>query len=195
MKKAFESFMKDALIELMNNKVELHFVRKRYLPEGHSGEFNYETPHLKVATWKKEEVWFGVFIHEYCHFLQWKLQTKAWVAAEDSWFLTWLEDNTMKIKLEQDCYASQVMEQECDSMVLDIIKKYKLPIDIDIYTQQANAYHIGYQAMKHQKAWFKKGSPYVATEVWQAMPTKLVSKATLKNPPAKLLDLIYKHNF
>jgi hypothetical protein len=102
-------------------------------------EFNYkENPVLKVATGNKSnEEWFGILIHEYCHFLQWRENSKIWRDFEESNFSI---DDIIKNpkKFKKEILILIHLELDCERRAVSLIKHYNL-FDYKEYIQQANA--------------------------------------------------------
>jgi len=102
-------------------------------------DFNFkDNPVLKVATGNKSnEEWFGILIHEYCHFLQWKENSKIWNDFEESNFSI---DDIIKSpkKYKKEILLLIHLEADCEKRAVSLIKQYNL-FDHKEYIQQANA--------------------------------------------------------
>lgn len=179
------TFFLGAVEELINDRVDLHFSRTKYIDDC-SGYFSENPLSLKVAIWRKE--WFSVFLHEYNHYKQWKKQTDAWVNAIDTDFL-----NTFK---PEDRLKTQLMEQECDIASYLEIKTYNLE-GMENYVREANAYHVSYKNMEEHKSWFKKDRlPYNIDEVTKLCPNdRFFTRKELDNPDPRIYDAISKQCF
>jgi hypothetical protein len=71
------SYISKALAEL----ISAEFSIKMSPNESIGGYFDDETKTFSVRTGKDFDIWFPTFIHEYCHFLQWrenKFRTPLW---------------------------------------------------------------------------------------------------------------------
>jgi hypothetical protein len=121
-------------------------------------EFNFkDIPIIKVAVGNKtNERWFGVLIHEYCHFLQWREQSKLWTDFEDSNFnIEEIINNPKKFKKE--ILTLIRLEADCERRVVQLIRKYGL-FDEKEYAKEANAvlYKYGFLYTDH---FWPKGNP------------------------------------
>lgn len=187
LRKNQSAYFKHAVEELIDQKIDTHFVRKRFIDddgERCAGYFDHYNKELKVAIWSKD--WFNTFIHEFNHFKQWREQTPMWMEAED---LNFLEDYKKRYLL-----ATQLMEQECDKMAWHDIKKWGIEGEKN-YIACANAYHISYVNIANNKKWLKRG-PYRFKDVWKLCPNdRFFSIKELANPDKKLYDLINKRCF
>jgi hypothetical protein len=96
-----------------------------------------QKPVLRVAIGKKtEEEWFGVLIHEYCHFLQWKDNCRVWKAFNkaDFSFSSIIDDPK---KYEKEILILIRLELDCEKRSYNLINKTKI-IDHKNYAMIAN---------------------------------------------------------
>jgi hypothetical protein len=121
-------------------------------------EFNFkDNPVIKVAVGNKStERWFGVLIHEYCHFLQWKEQSKIWKDFEESNFN--IEDIIKSPKkYKKEILLLLRLEADCERRVVNLIKTHQL-FDATEYIQEANAVLYKYGFLYTDHFWPKTGS-------------------------------------
>lgn len=178
-----QAFFLNAVTELMDHKVDLHFSRTKKV-DGCAGYFCHKPLMLKVGVWNQE--WFSVFLHEFCHFKQWKAQTKLWVAAEDMDFIESFDKNERS--------AVQLMEQECDIMAWFEIQRWGLE-KMDKYVAQANAYHVSYCNLEDRQKWFKH-APYGFEDIVDMCPNdRFYTKKELDKPEPELYSLINEKCF
>lgn len=176
-------YFKEAVEELVDNKIDLHFSRTRKVDDC-GGYFCPETKALSVAIWNKD--WFSIFIHEYNHYKQWKQQTKLWTSVED---IDFFADFPKRYALD-----TQLMEQECDRMVYKDIKYHKLE-GMKNYVSESNAYHVSYLNMVEKKKFLIK-SPFRFKDILDLCPNDRFFKISeLRNPNKKLYNLINKKCF
>jgi hypothetical protein len=121
-------------------------------------EFNYkDNPVIKVAIGNKSnERWFGVLIHEYCHFLQWRESSKIWKNFEECNFnIDQIIKNPKKFKKE--ILILLRLEADCERRAVRLIKEYEL-FDETEYVKEANAvlYKYGFLYTDH---FWPKGNP------------------------------------
>jgi hypothetical protein len=116
---------------------------------------NKEQPIIKVAIGTKSpEQWFGILVHEYCHFLQWKEQSELWTDFEDCSF------NIDEIIKNPKKYKKQLLllirlEADCERRAIKLIKNYHIPFDIDSYVKEANCILYKYAMLYTNSFWPK----------------------------------------
>jgi hypothetical protein len=198
-KREHRTFVSEATIELLDSKIHVEFIRKRYVDKDYSGLFDHINKTLRVATWHKPEFWVPIFLHEYCHFKQWKEQTEHWVNAENSPFMDWLYDSSIKdIDYNKECHLCQLMEQECDRKVIRLMLHYKMighMRDVQRCIKAMNLYHISYQVMKEERSWLRKASACCIEELYDMVPGSFLDAEELKHPDPKLKLKIKEHCF
>lgn len=143
-------FMGIAMQDLIEHRVEIKFNIRKNMSKNTSSWFNDDTKLQIVINnfdFDFPEV-FETFIHEYCHFLQWK--EKDGIVDYMKWdksvtvFFEWLA-RTRKRCPEKYLYGVQECELDCDRRVIELIKKHDLKVDIDDYIQQSNAYILSFR--------------------------------------------------
>ena len=93
-----------------------------------------DNPIIKVAKGVlKEEEWFGVLIHEYAHFIQWRDDTKIWNNYCD-YDITYSQILLKPEKYKKELLALMNLELDCEKRAFKIIKNnnlfdYKWPDD------------------------------------------------------------------
>lgn len=103
-----------------------------------------------------------VFVHEYCHFLQWKADTKlqkSYESAHYRYYSRWLRKLHCKYMLlndvRDDLRIIQSVELDCDRRAIKLIKKYNLEIDSDKYIRRSNSYILSYNYSFEKRKDFK----------------------------------------
>ena len=106
--------------------------------------------------------WIEVLVHEFCHYIQYTENCKEWQALEmdndNACNLMWLWINK-EIELKEkeiDVIFKKVqsMELDCERRTVNLIKKYKLPIDVKQYITEANIYIYFYNFAAKNRLWF-----------------------------------------
>jgi len=155
-----------------------------------SGYFDTGTDTLAVATKKDKKEWLEILIHESCHLDQYIENSPEWDDQEictvdvnamlDLWLGKHIEMNDKQVQAVMkkiiDC------ERDCDLRSIEKIKKYGLDdiINIDRYTQKANAYHLSYYAVRKLRRWNKPlKAAYQVEEVLNLFSTKMNKGYTL----------------
>jgi len=95
------------------------------------------------------------FIHEYCHYRQWKSNPVKWDIFDYHYNLLddWLCHRSEVVPEESIRYI-QKMESDCDRRVVRLVKKYQLPINLETYIKQSNAYILSYNMVLKQRKFF-----------------------------------------
>jgi hypothetical protein len=146
-----------------------------------------EQPVLKIAVGNKSnEHWFGILIHEYCHFLQWRDNTKIWKQFEESNFS--IDDiiNSPK-KHKKELLLLMKLEADCERRVIKLIKKYRL-FSVKEYAQEANAVLFKYGFLYTDGYWPKNNKEL--PECWTLCPDRILrSHLSYLNTPLDLYDI------
>ena len=136
-----------------------------------SGYFCEETMRLVVAGKSKD--WLGVLAHEYAHLTQWQdKSTNIWNTGSTG--VTHLDDwlGGKKIRsIKKAIQQSRDLELDNEKRTVKLIKKWKLPIDLNDYIKKANAYIQFYNWMRYSKRWSRPGNaPYGNKAIYEVMP-------------------------
>jgi hypothetical protein len=143
---------------------------------------------LKVATGAAFEHWLGVLVHETCHIDQvradkkWFVRCEGGLARLDAWL-----EGKRPVRVRAATLESIKLEHDCEHRSIEKIRRHKLPIDLAVYTQKANAYLIGYHVTLRERKWCFRA--YRDKNVYGRMPTRLLPLKTVLRPPAALLEL------
>lgn len=198
-------------IEMVKASCKKHKVRlvfkDSYSTNNCMGYFGEDTEHktydmeLCISAKEKVAVWFPTFVHEHCHMRQWIEGSRYWLATEgrgreNSCDILWgfLDGKVKNRKINYHIGLVRDLELDCERRVLREIEKYDLPIDADVYAQQASAYVHSYNYIKEFKRWYPKGkSPYSVPEVWKELPTNL--KGNYKDAPRYYINNVNRYCF
>lgn len=102
-----------------------------------------------------------MFVHEYCHFVQWNTDDKHWINLEISMgnaldlMWRWL-DRELELKEKDSTHIInivQALELDCERKAVKTIKQYKLPININRYILCAKAYIYFFNYVKRYRSW------------------------------------------
>ena len=127
--------------------------------------------------------WAETLIHEFAHLTQWANQSDCWTSGTlhdgtdagtliDYWYAGHIELSAE----QQTRYFSSLIWVEIDAerRAVKMIKKHKIPIDVKLYCQRANAYVMGYHEFRRRRSWSIPGkAPYLIDDLVNAMPTNL----------------------
>lgn len=136
-----EAFLGLAINDLIGNKISVNLSNKKRVSNGIDGFFDYQSRQLQVAT--QHDMFIEIFIHEYCHFLQFKQDEEKYKALCDGVFFQWLSGNIYNLpkkKLLTSMVNCIILEHDCDKKALRLIEEYKLNIDKEQYIQFSGAY-------------------------------------------------------
>jgi len=174
-------FITDSLHTLKKHNITCEFINKKQVEFGDGtvacGYFDEKESKIAIAIGKPLEVWFDVFVHEYCHFEQWTEGIELWdkclyegEEVLDRVMQHFNGDLKLSKKLVNDyIHFTAQLEKDCEMRVLDKAVKCGLPIDPKDYARAANSYVVFYYAMKEFKRWYKE-PPYDFYDILDVMP-------------------------
>lgn len=158
-----------------------------------SGYFCEETMKLVVAGKSKD--WLGILVHEYAHLTQWQ-DTRTNIWKRGSTGVTNLDDwlGGKKIRsVKKAIEWSRDLELDNEKRSVKLIKKWKLPIELNDYIKKANAYIQFYNWMRYSKRWSRPGNaPYSNKAIYEAMPANF--RMNYKKMSDKYLKLYKEQN-
>lgn len=140
-----------------------------------------DTPIIKVAKGSlTEEEWFGILLHEYCHFLQWRDDTKEWNKFCD-YDITYSQIILKPQKYKKELESLMELEINCEKCATNIIKNNNL-FNYKKYAQSANAIIYKYAFLYNYGKWPDDNRKY--KKVQDFCPTKILKsyKEYLKIP-------------
>ena len=154
------------------------------------------------ATKKLVDRWFPIYVHEYCHFTQWRDQipewTDVWVDGlyYDNFLDQWLGARQLRFapwKIAKFIQAGISLEADCERRVIKLIEKRNLPINKMEYAQKANSYVHFYNYIEEYRRWYEVGKePYNLPEVWSQFNTTVDDDFS---PNPKYMEIYAKHCF
>jgi len=115
-----------------------------------------------------------ILVHEYCHMTQWLDGIPLWAMSTSSLENVdkWLSGEDFP-NIDKDISNARDLELDNEKRSVEMIKKWNLPIDVELYTKKANAYVQFYNYIKESRKWSKPGrAPYVVPEVIEVMSDK-----------------------
>jgi len=152
------------------------------------GWFDEETKEFGCCL--KQEEFFNIYLHEYCHFLQWRDDPDFFrKAGAGITILThWLKKR--RKSGQNGRVRTQLLELDAERRALRLIKKYKLPVDVGRFCQRANVCLFGYLLVEKNKKWPK----YFYTEkIMSYFPKRLLplgEYGKLRNIPKEARELM-----
>jgi len=132
---------------------------------------------LAVGCAKAQRDWFPIFVHEYCHFLQWVEKNPLYFAVIDDkemgdalWnFINRKELKTPKSLVVESARAWQALELDCEKKAVELIEEFDLSIDVADYIQSANIYILFYSILPKTGDWYTT-PPYEIDKIVSTMP-------------------------
>lgn len=175
----FFHFALKCLINLWKDNIFVLLSTEEYLDqdgEKLSGFFDSESSQFAVALGSSSAK--GVFVHEYCHYEQYKENAKVWtdlyVMGKDACetLEEWL-NHDIELTPEEAIRLTTLiglMEADCERRAVDKIKEHGMNIDTVQYIKEANAYVTLYFLMPKYRSWYKKNSPGKIKSILSKMP-------------------------
>jgi hypothetical protein len=145
-----------------------------------------DNPILKIAKGgSEEEEWFGILLHEYCHFLQWRDDSKIWNNFCDH-DVTYSEIILKPEKYKKELQALMELEINCEKRAVNIIKSNNL-FNHKEYVQCANAILYKYAFLHKYHKWPDNNKKY--HRIKEHCPNKILkSYKEYLNIPEKIVQ-------
>jgi hypothetical protein len=175
-------FVKHVRSEAAKHNVKVRLPRKESVYIGNIPCRGYASPtEVSVATGRPQREWFPVLAHEFCHMQQFVEKAKVSRLADTPYydcigatdiFQEWLTGRDFPRRVLHKAYVrSQNIELDCEKRVVKIASELDLPLDIDTYIKEANAYIFFYDVCRRHRVWTKPGAlSFTNTDLMQASP-------------------------
>lgn len=191
---SFDTFIQDTVKTAKDNGIKIRLSAKKvvYADEhdkiGSSGYFSSEIPELAIATKRKNpNDWLLLMIHESCHMDQFLENKVAWDRTMYSYqhFFDWIDGNNDLQEHEIQTAIDDVIatELDCERRSVEKIKRYGLPVDIEMYKKKANSYLYAIRFFGNCRRWLN--DIYSDNDVWTIAPVNFKKK--YDKIPSKLL--------
>lgn len=186
MRKDAARFISYAIMELLDAEVTIHLAQEEFVHEPSDGiECNgffsdNEPPEFYCALGKPFDDWFYIFIHEFCHFEQWRERIPLWFDTEgqeiEAKYFNWITGELELSKRTAKKYMQimRALELDCEKRATEKMKEFKIQIDIEEYTKRCNAYVFFYNYTLLRRKWYSSGTypePYRVPEILAIMPS------------------------
>jgi len=159
------------------------------------GYFSEQEKVLAVA--RRSSQWLGVLVHEYAHYRQWVegydyyIKSDSALVTIDKWFAG--EDYAER-KLSNAFQIVRTMERDAEQRTAEMIQRYSLPVDLNLYIKRANCYIYAHFIMQQKrKFWAFKKNPFLSRTVLALMRSDFRARAHESLPrdiEAALVSLI-----
>lgn len=118
--------------------------------DGCAGWFDNRKKEFLIC--KKHRFVYDVFVHEFCHYKQWKYSPIFWAANSPGYekFLDWAENGVEYKSSTVDKFLTNAMtiELDCEVLASEMIRDLNLDIDPEMYCRRANAYIWSYHVYR-----------------------------------------------
>ena len=167
------NFITKCTRELLANGFSVLIHRKKEL-DGYGGWFGAEEGEKELVVALDHDMGFEVFLHEYCHYLQWKNNRDLW----DKSLLTydilfeWIdkpESNYTDEELNQSLHDILELEHDCESRALKLLQNNPIEnVSTDKYIRAVNAYLLHYHINRDLRK--RPKNPIYSENVLSNMP-------------------------
>lgn len=146
--------------------------------------------------------WFPVFVHEFCHFEQWRDCRDWWNGLKfgdhegaDLAIEAWEgKREATPTQIIHWCLTSAVAEIDCEKRVLAKITEHGFPLDPKEYAKKANSYVTYYYAMPELRGWCNGERPYEVQAIMDLMPDHMdLTDRDYWNLAIQAMDLYREH--
>lgn len=157
-------FIAKVITELLEDDFSIRLPMARSIDGKYGGWFSGETKQKEFVVAMKRDCAFEIFVHEYCHYLQWKERPNFYNSKAKGCDIVfnWLDGEDYSDRALAKAFANVIeLEWDCERTALELMKRYKLPIDVNKYIRGANCYLFFYHTVHETRAWTSKNrSPY-----------------------------------
>ena len=150
-------FMNKALRILDRHDIHVD-VNEAEKESDYSGSFSSTEKTLEIFLGDDPLENFKTFVHEYCHFEQWKYKFKLW--HEGSCIDECLHPENYGKDITWNLKQAQALERDCERRVIRKIKSGRIELDIKKYYKEANCYIAFYDILGLSRKWNVRGHPY-----------------------------------
>lgn len=171
------------------NGVKLYFSKKERIKCDNvfvSGYFDDIKKVVAVSQFNDFTKFISMLAHESSHMDQWIEDKFLWKKCSIGYttFFEWLDgkEGFSKDILEESVQDIIRLELDCEKRAIRKLKKYKVPIDIDMYIRKMNCYLYGYLFFLEKRIWIQG---IYNDEFVTASAPKTV-KSSYKKIPARL---------
>lgn len=168
-----DTFIKQCIMEMLNNGVNIYLIQKKRLPGNYGGWFGDDPLEFRIAV--DHDLYFALFCHEYSHFLQYKEDREFWdkYSQSNTDLFSWLKlDRYWSKTIDEAVKDAITLEHDCERRALALIKENSLPINRKYYAQCANAYLWSYHFVRKFRQW--SSQPLYTPDITDNMPGKLM---------------------
>lgn len=143
-----------------------------------SGYFDPEEGKERLVVASNRKDFLSILVHEYAHLTQWADNCYEWYNYGESYNLVdeWLGGEDVH-NIGRHLKRAMLIELDNEKRSVALIKKFKLPIDIDDYIRKANSYMFFWLYLKYTRSWSKaSNSPYSNKNIISKMPKRFLKE-------------------
>jgi hypothetical protein len=173
--KNLEKYIKNGILNLIRAGITLELHQRN----SHADYFDDKKRFLCCSTVGGLQEWGQNFVHEYCHFLQWR--DKRYVGElydkSSEHFEQWIKKmrHISIDELIKTLNRERRIEIDCEKRVIKEIDKYSLEIDKDRYIRKANAYIYSFNMIVETRQ-DASPDPSEVEEIIDIMPNRFLSR-------------------
>jgi len=159
--------------ELLSHKFSVKLLNVDNI-DGYGGWFGTDEGEEEFVVAMKHHMGFEIFIHEYCHFLQWKHDRKLWDKSMITYdmLFDWIENKSLDVTneaLDASLHDILEIEHDCEKRVLKLVANNPIEnFDTDKYIRAVNAYLWSYHINKELRQ--RPKNPIYSPRVLEHMP-------------------------
>lgn len=159
--------------ELLSSGFSVLLHKKKDL-DGYGGWFGAEEGEKEFVVALDHDMGFEVFVHEYCHYLQWRDNRRLWDRSLTTYdiLFDWIDkpDSTYSdAEIDQSLHDILEIEYDCETRALRLLKNNPIEgVDTDKYVRAVNAYLFHYHL--NRKLRKRPKQPIYSDRVLAAMP-------------------------
>jgi len=153
-----------------------------------SGYFDPEEGKERLVVASNRKDFLSILVHEYAHLTQWADNCYEWYNYGESYNLVdeWLGGEDVH-NIGRHLKRAMLIELDNEKRSVALIKKFKLPIDIDDYIRKANSYMFFWLYLKYTRSWSKaSNSPYNNKTIISKMPKRFLKEYKMTERIKKL---------
>jgi hypothetical protein len=168
------NFITKCIRELLSSGCSVLLHRKKDL-DGYGGWFGAEDNEKEFVVALDHSMGFEVFLHEYCHFLQWKNKRELWDRSLITYdiLFDWIDNPESEYtsqQVDQSLHDIIEVEHDCETLALKILKNNPIEdVDVDKYIRATNAYLFHYHVNRNLRK--RPKNPIYAEHILEYMPS------------------------
>lgn len=185
------NFITKCTRELLANGFSVLIHRKKEL-DGYGGWFGAEEGEKELVVALDHDMGFEVFLHEYCHYLQWKNNRDLWdrsLLTYDTLF-EWIdkpESNYTDEELNQSLHDIIELEHDCESKALKLLQNNPIEnVSTEKYIRAVNAYLLHYHINRDLRK--RPKNPIYSENVLSNMPNVFNSDLAYYLDPGNITE-------